>query len=252
MASMITQDGINNEKYVYFIPYEINLETDDNGNYIIDEDNKKNIYKILHKYIIESKLNIGFFEGISFLNKDEYNDDIKDLMDNNVLNDETNTINFIVPNLKSNIIPLIIDFITLFYYVQFDEIHKPIIGDTLEENLPIEWVEFLRPLSFNVILNKDDITKSSYNNIMHEFYEASVFLCCEKMEELYGCFMGCQEGLSNKSLSELRVIFQDFENMEDDDNFDEEEELNKIQNSIHNSDESDDIDSDDSDDSDDE
>lgn len=228
---------IEMEKYVYFIPSDINLETDDDGNYIINEEDKQYIHKIPHKYIIESKLEFGFFDGISFLNKKECDESMIELMDNDVLNDDTNTINFIVPVLNNEIIPLIIDFITLFYHTQFDEVHKPIIGDSLEENLPIEWVNFVRPHAFNVVLNKEDITRSTYNDIMHKFYGASEFLCCEKMQELYGCFMGCVEGLSNKSLSELRVIFQDFENMEDDDKFDEEEELQKIQDSLQQSDE---------------
>lgn len=237
MASLAMTSEIEMEKYVYFIPSDINLETDDDGNYIINEEDKQYIHKIPHKYIIESKLEFGFFDGISFLNKSECNESMIELMDNDVLNDDTNTINFMVPVLNNEIIPLIINFITLFYHTQFDEVRKPIIGDSLEENLPIEWVNFVRPLAFNVVLNQEDITKSTYNDIMHKFYEASEFLCCEKMQELYGCFMGCVEGLSNKSLSELRVIFQDFENMEDDDKFDEEEELQKIQDSLQQLDE---------------
>lgn len=235
MASMMMTSEMEMEKYVYFIAYEINLENDIDGNYIVTEDNKEYIHKIPHKYIIESKLNFGFFDGISFLNKSECDETMIENMDNNVLNDDTNTVNFMVPILDNKIIPLIIEFITLFYHTQFDEVCKPIIGDTLEENLPIEWVKFVRPHAFNVVLNEEDITKSTYNDIMHKFFEASQFLCCDKMQELYGCFMGCVEGLSNKSLSELRVIFQDFKNMENDDKFDEEEELQKIKDTIQNS-----------------
>jgi hypothetical protein len=249
MTSLTMTSEIENEKYVYFIAYELNPESDINGNYIITEEDKEYIHKIPHKYIIESKLNFGFFDGISFLNKSECDDSMIELMENDVLNDDTNTINFIIPVMNNEIIPLIIEFITLFYHIPFDEVHKPIIGDTLEENLPIEWVKFVRPYAFNVVLNNEDITKSKYNDKMHKFFKASEFLCCEKMQELYGCFMGCLEGLSNKSLSELRVIFQDFENMEDDDNFDEEEELQKIQDSLKQSNDinKDDEDSDDED-----
>jgi len=173
---------------------------------------------------LNNEIDTGFFKGIDFLNSDLEEDELEELklkMNNEILNEDTNTIVFMNQEMNNSILQLIIQIYELYYYIPFPKISKPVKGNCLEENLPIEWVNLIRPYDFNVIINNDDIQQSTYNKTMLQFIEVTKFLCCDKMVELFACFMACPEGLIGRSLTELRIIFQNFDEMEND----EEEEL---------------------------
>jgi hypothetical protein len=225
-------------KYVYLVSHECQMKlfenNDDVGNLLNNKEYEGLYFKTNINYLRNKNLETAFFVGIDFLN-DDNDDEIYESMDNNVLCTSTNTVIFLTEIMNKDILPLIIDFYKLFYECPFDEISKPIIGNSLEENLPIEWVNFLRPHKFIINFNSEDIRKSTFNQTMLNFSKAAHFLICDKMNELFGCFMACPEGLSNRDINELKVIFQEFDDKDDlneKDNFNIEDELEKILNCV--------------------
>ena len=187
-------------KYVYLLSYEGHMkmiENDDNiSNLLINNDYEGLYFKTDIKNLKNKNLETAFFNGINFLSEDD--DEIYSNKDNNIPCTETNTIIFFTDIMNKDILPLIIDFYELYNKVPFDKVHDPIIGNCLEDNLPIEWVNFLRPHKFVFNLDSEDLSEAAY------------FLINEKMLELWGCFIGCPEGLKDRDVNECIVYFRVF------------------------------------------
>lgn len=103
-------------------------------------------------------------------------------------------------------ITFILEFFELYSKVKFDTIQKPIIGKTLEENLPIEWVDFMR--RYKIIVNLEEKTSNYYMSDFERMLEKAVYIDCEKMKELICCFIASNDGIGDKSILELKIICQ--------------------------------------------